>query len=121
MLATKAMIIGAILVPIALHPGAPVRADSCANDYVTIEAFHGTIMDIKPAPDPFPTADVYLSGPPPCARMWMQVTKRDAEKCRVGGNIEVHGLVTSDEENNTWQIGSANNEYMTLGDDFTCL
>jgi hypothetical protein len=119
-MSARLTLLAVLLSTIALHPSTSARADSCANDYVTIETFRGTIMDIKPAPEPFPTADIYLSGPPSCARMWMQVMKRDAQKCRVGGDIEVHGLVTSDEENNAWQIGSANNEYMTLGDDFTC-
>src|SRR5438445_10233857 len=114
MVAPKLTLLAAILSTITLHPSAPARADSCSNDYVTIETFRGTIMDIKPAPEPFQTADIYLSGPPPCARMWMQVMKRDAENCRVGGNIEVRGLVTSDEENNARQIGSATNEYMTF-------
>jgi|GraSoiStandDraft_57_1057295.scaffolds.fasta_scaffold224884_2 hypothetical protein len=120
MVTSKLVLVTSTLMAIALHQPAPARADSCANDYVTIETFRGIIMDIKPAPDPFPTADIYLSGPPPCARMWMQVMKSDAAKCRVGGAIAARGLVTSDEENNAWQIGSANNEYMTLGDDFTC-
>jgi hypothetical protein len=97
-----------------------VRADSCSNDYVTIETIRGTIMDIRPAPEPFPTADIYLSGPTPCARLWMQVLKSDAAQCRIGGGIAVRGVITSDEENHAWQIGSPENEYMTLGRDFTC-
>ena len=51
----------------------------------------------------------------------MQVLKGDAAQCHVGGEIEVRGVVTSDDENNAWEIGPVNNEYMTLGQDFTCL
>jgi hypothetical protein len=98
----------------------PVRAQSCVNDYITVETLRGTIIDIKPAPEPFKTADIYLSGPSPCERMWMQVLKIDAEKCRIGDSIEVTGVVTADAENNAWEIGPAKNDYMTLGDDFTC-
>ena len=120
MIPPKLIFLAAILSTLALHPSAPARADSCSNDYVTIETIRGTIMDIKPAPEPFPTADIYLSGPAPCARIWMQVLKTDAAQCHVGGNIDARGLITSDEENNAWEIGPANNEYMTLGQDFTC-
>ena len=68
MIPPKLTLIAAIFSTIALHPSKPARADSCSNDYVTVETIRGTIMDIKPAPEPFPTADIYLSGPPPCAR-----------------------------------------------------
>ncbi|HEX5282140.1 MAG TPA: hypothetical protein VFW28_18825 [Micropepsaceae bacterium] len=105
---------------LAAHPAQRAHAQSCADDAVTIETVRGTVMDIKLAPDPFPSADIYLSGPAPCAAMWMQVLKQDAEKCRVGGAIEVRGVVTSDAENNAWQIGPVDNQYMTFGQDFTC-
>jgi len=101
-------------------PGSPSRAQSCADDYLTIENIHGTIMAINPAPEPFQSADIDLTGPAPCTRMWMQVLKKDAVRCQVGGWIEVRGVVTADTENNSWEIGSSKNEYMTLGDDFTC-
>jgi hypothetical protein len=71
-------------------------------------------------PEPFQSADIDLTGPPPCTRMWMQVLKKDAARCHAGGWIEVRGVVTADTENNSWEIGSSKNEYMTLGDDFTC-
>ncbi len=96
------------------------QAQSCADDYVTIENISGTIIDIKPAPEPFRSADIFLSGPAPCTRMWMQVLKSDAEKCRIGGAIDVHGVITSDSENDAWQIGPVQNEYMTWDEDFTC-
>ena len=96
------------------------RAQSCQDDYVTIETIRGTIIDIKLAPEPFKTADIYFTGPLPCDRIWMQVFKADAARCQVGNMIEVKGVITSDQENNAWQIGSAKNEYMLLGDDFTC-
>ena len=108
------------LTAIAARPPEPARDGSCADDYVTIEHIRGTIIDIKPAPEPFQSADIYLSGPAPCTTMWMQALKRDAENCHVGGAVDARGLVTSDAENNAWQIGPVQNEYMTLGDDFTC-
>jgi hypothetical protein len=108
------------LTALAAHPPNDAQAQSCADDYVTIENIRGTIIDIVPAPEPFRSADIYLSGPAPCIRMWMQVLKSDAEKCRIGGAIEARGVVTSDSENNAWQIGPVQNDYMTLGDDFTC-
>ena len=98
----------------------PARAQSCADDYVTIETVRGVIIEIKPAPEPFKTADIFFSGPSPCDRMWMQVRKTDAERCRVGNGIEVTGVVTMDVENKSWEIGPTKNDYMTLGKDFTC-
>ena len=74
-------------------PGSPSRAQSCADDYLTIESVHGTIVSINPAPEPFQSADIDLSGPAPCTRMWMQVLKKDAARCHVGGSIEVRGVV----------------------------
>jgi len=109
-----------VLVVAGSVPAMPARAQSCSDDYVTIETIQGTIIDIKPAPEPFKTADIYLTGPARCARIWMQVLKTDAERCRAGGRIAVKGVITSDPENNSWQIGSEKNEYMRLGDDFTC-
>jgi len=102
------------------NPTPPPAERSCVDDYLTIESIRGTIIEIKPAPEPFHSADIYLTGPPPCDRMWMQVLKRDAARCRAGGRIEVKGIVTADVENNSWEIGPARNAYMTLGDDFTC-
>ena len=105
---------------LAAHRPNPGPAQACADDYVTIENIRGMIMDIKLAPEPFRTADIYLSGPAPCTRMWMQVRKSDSGKCRIGGIIEARGVVTSDSENSAWQIGPVKNDYMSLGDDFTC-
>jgi len=110
----------AVLIVGCAMPARLARAQSCQDDYVTIETIHGTVIDIKPAPEPFRTADIYLSGPTPCDRIWMQVFKTDASRCRIGDMIGVKGVITSDPENNAWQIGSAKNEYMLLGDDFTC-
>src|SRR5438105_15552151 len=110
MIPPKLTLIAALFSTIALHPAAPARADSCSNDYVTVETMRGTIIDIKPAPEPFPTADIYLSGPPACARIWMQVLKRDAAKCRVRGEVEVRGVDNSDDADNAWEIGSVNSE-----------
>ena len=111
---------GTALILACSSPGSPSRAQSCADDYLTIESVHGNIVSINPAPEPFQSADIDLTGPAPCTRMWMQVLKKDAERCHAGGWIEVRGVVTADTENNSWEIGSSKNEYMTLGDDFTC-
>ena len=108
------------LAALSAQPSTRAHGDSCADDFVTIETVRGTIIEIKPAPEPFRSADIFLSGPQPCTRMWMQVLKVDAEQCRIGGAVEARGVVTSDSENNAWQIGPVKNEYMTLGDDFTC-
>ena len=110
----------AVLILGCSMPARLARAQSCQDDYVTIETIRGVIIDIKPAPEPFKTADIYFTGPTPCARIWMQVFKTDAAQCRIGGTIEVKGLITSDVENDAWQIGSAKTEYMLLGDDYTC-
>ena len=112
--------IGTALILAGSSPSSPSRAQSCADDYVTIETIRGTIVAINPAPEPFQSADIDLTGPTPCTRMWMQVLKQDAERCHVGGSIEVKGVVTADPENHSWEIGPTKNEYMTLGDDFTC-
>ena len=109
-----------VAVILGSNPSAPASARSCADDYVTAETIRGTIIEIRPEPEPFLSADMYFSGPAPCTRMWMQVLKKDAEKCRVGDAIEVKGIVTSDAENNAWEIGPAKSEDVTLGDDFSC-
>jgi len=100
---------------------APPRA-ACADDYVTVETIRGTILEIKPAPEPFKTTDIHFSGPHPCEHMWMQVLKSDAASCRVGGTIEATGVVTADAEagDNNWDMGPTKNDYMTLGEDFHC-
>ena len=97
----------------------PLRA-ACADDYLTIETVRGIIIEIKPAPEPFKTSDIYFSGPPPCDRMWMQVLKTDASRCRVGRPMEATGVVTRDVENASWEIGPVESTYMTLGSDFHC-
>jgi hypothetical protein len=118
----------ALLVPalvLVAAPGAdPARAQyqrsACADDYLTIETVRGTILEIKPAPEPFKTADIFFTGPSPCDRMWMQVLKTDAERCRAGNDIQATGVVTMDVENMSWEIGPTKNDFMTLGQDFTC-
>jgi hypothetical protein len=104
-----AAFLAAVLVVGCAMPARLARAQSCQDDYVTIETIRGTIIDIKLAPEPFKTADIYLSGPTPCDRIWMQVFKTDAARCQVGNAIEVRGVITSDVENNAWQIGSPKN------------
>ena len=109
-----------VLAWLVFAPATPSRAQTCADDYLTIETVRGTILEIRLAPEPFKTADIYFTGPSPCDRMWMQVFKTDAVQCRVGAELEATGVITSDPENNAWQIGSAKNEYMLLGSDFRC-
>ena len=77
-------------------------------------------MDVKLAPEPFPSADIYLAGPERCRLMWMQILKVDAVHCRKGDRIEAKGVVTSDPESKAWQINPERNEYMRLNEDFTC-
>lgn len=101
-------------------PALPARAQSCSDDYTTVETVGGTILEINPAPEPFKTADILFSGPSRCDRIWMQVLKADAARCRIGGRIQATGVITMDTEANAWDIGPTKNEYMTLGQDFTC-
>src|SRR5882757_5436263 len=106
---------------LALRPArAQFQPTACADDYITIETVRGTILEIKPTPEPFKTADIFFSGPSPCDRMWMQVLKTDALRCHVGNAIEVTGVVTMDVENKSWEIGPTKNDFMTLGEDFRC-
>jgi hypothetical protein len=117
------LLVSALLFVIATGAApAPVTRAACADDYFTVETIHGTILEIKPAPEPFKTADIHFSGPPPCEQMWMQVLKTDAVPCRVGGTIEATGVVTMDAEagDNIWDMGPTKNDYMTLGEDFHC-
>ena len=111
---------GTALILACSSPGSPSRAQSCADDYLTIETIRGSIVSINPAPEPFRSADIDLTGPAPCTRMWMQVLKKDAQRCHVGGRIEGTGVVTADVENHSWEIGPTKNAFLTLGDDFTC-
>jgi hypothetical protein len=111
----------ALILALALTmPLGPVKAQSCVDDYLTIETIIGTIIDIQLAPEPFRSADIFIKGPAPCDRMWMQVLKMDADRCRIGDRVEAMGVVTSDPENNAWQINPVRNEYMLLGADFMC-
>jgi hypothetical protein len=95
-------------------------AQVCSDDYVTIETLTGTILSIDLAPEPFKSADIFIQGPDPCKRLWMQVLKSDARQCQVGDSVEAKGVITSDPENLAWQINPQLNEYMLLGKDFTC-
>lgn len=103
----------------ALWPD-PAAAQICNNDYVSVETVVGKILSIDPAPDPFVSADIFIAGPKPCSRLWMQVLKRDAVQCRVGDRIEARGYVTSDPDNDAWQINPERNDYMLLGADYRC-
>ena len=103
------------------YAAAPPRFHAqCSDDYLTVESVGGQIMDIVPAPEPFRSADIYMSGPKPCERMWMQVLKADAVRCRPGDHVEAKGVVTSDPDSDAWQINPERNEYMRFGEDFTC-
>ena len=112
--------IAAFVVAAVLLPAQPSRAQFCSDDYVTVDTIIGRILEIVPAPEPFKSADIFLSGPERCTRMWMQVLKQDALRCRVGDRVEAKGIVTSDPENSAWQINPEAGEYMLLGQDFTC-
>ncbi len=104
-----------------LPPVAPLARSVCSDDYVTIETVRGEILEIKPNPEPFPTADILFSGPPQCRHVWMQVMKSDAQQCRKGQTIVATGVVTADPERaESWNIESPRNGHMVLGDDFSC-
>jgi len=109
-----------IVLAAATVPPERVRAQSCADDYISVETIMGEIVEIKPAPEPFPTTDILLKGPDPCELMWLQALKTEAARCRVGDRIEARGVVTMDPENVTWEINSDKNDYMKFGQDFTC-
>ncbi|MSP95412.1 MAG: hypothetical protein EXR00_09090 [Alphaproteobacteria bacterium] len=99
---------------------APLASPQCSDDYVTVERVGGEIIEIQLAPEPFRSADIFMSGPPPCLRMWMQVLKIDARKCRLGDRVEAKGVITSDPDSSAWQINPEKNAYMRLNADFTC-
>ena len=114
-------VLGCLVVLVALGPHLPSHAQVvCSDDYVSIETVIGRIVEIDSAPDPFKSADIFIAGPPPCTRMWMQVLKVDAAQCRVGDRVEAKGIITSDPDNGAWQINPERNEYMLLNADFTC-
>lgn len=107
--------------PAAAQPrSAPLASPQCSDDYVTVERVAGEIIDIQFAPEPFRSADIFMSGPAPCLHMWMQVLKLDARKCRIGDRVEAKGIITSDSDSDAWQINPENNPYMLLNEDFTC-
>ena len=109
-----------IAAAVILMSPAAKSAQVCTDDYMTIDTFYGTILEIVPAPDPFSSADILLKGPDNCTPMWMQVLKRDAAQCRVGDRVEARGIIVSDPENNAWNINPERNPYMFIGQDFTC-
>ena len=96
------------------------KAQVCTDDYMTVDTFLGTILEIVPAPEPFLSADMLLKGPDNCSPMWMQVLKADAAQCRIGDRIEARGIIVSDPENNAWNINPERNMYMLLGQDYSC-
>ena len=59
-------------------PSTAASAQICTDDYMTVDTFYGTILEVVPAPDPFSSADILLKGPENCTPMWMQVLKSDA-------------------------------------------
>lgn len=108
------------VVALVLSSPSETRAQVCTDDYMTVDNFYGTILEIVPAPDPFVSADMLLKGPDNCTPMWMQVLKRDAALCRIGDKIEARGIIVSDPENDAWNINPERNLYMYLNQDFTC-
>ena len=97
---------GTALILVCSSPSSPSRAQSCADDYLTIETIRGTIVAINPAPEPFQSADIDLTGPAPCTRMWMQGPEKGCgtvPRWRLDRGVRV--VVTADTENNPWEIG----------------
>src|SRR5262245_4322398 len=100
---------------LCLDSASPVFAVAFSNDYVSVETITGLILSIDPAPDPFQSADIFIDGPSTCTRLWMQVLKKDALQCRPGDVIQAKGIITSDPDNDAWQINPERNDYMLLG------
>jgi hypothetical protein len=119
----RALIVGLLSVTgiaaCAPDPSAPT-AQTCTDDYMTIDTFRGTLRDVAAAPEPFSSADLILDGPKDCTPLLMQVLKSDAAQCRIGDSIEARGIIVSDPENNEWNINPERNTYMMLGQDWTC-
>lgn len=109
-----------VLLARAFAPSAAISAQVCTDDYMTVDTFYGTILEIVPAPDPFSSADILLKGPENCTPMWMQVLKSDAAQCRIGDRVEARGIIVSDPENHAWNINPERNTYMVLGQDWFC-
>jgi hypothetical protein len=99
---------------------APIEAQTCTEDYVTVETVYGTIVEIVPAPEPFVSTDIRLSVAAKCTPLWMQVLKSDAAHCQVGDRVEVRGIVIPDFETDSWTINPVAKMYMLLGQDFSC-
>jgi hypothetical protein len=99
---------------------ASIEAQTCSEDFVTIETVYGTIAEIVPAPDPFVSADIRLSVAAKCTPLWMQVLKSDAAQCLVGDRVEARGIVVTDSETESWTINPVAKMYMLLGQDFSC-
>ena len=117
------LILVLVFVVIAAHVfplSAAKSAQVCTDDYMTVDTFNGTILEVVPAPDPFSSADILLKGPENCTPMWMQVLKSDAAQCRIGDRVEARGIIVSDPENNAWNINPERNTYMLLGQDWFC-
>jgi hypothetical protein len=109
-----------VIVASACGPSTATKAQVCTDDYMTVETFYGTILEIVPAPDPFSSADILLKGPDNCTPLWMQVLKSEAAQCRIGDRVEARGIIVSDPENNAWNINPERNMYMLLGRDWSC-
>ena len=103
-----------------LAPSTATNAQVCTDDYMTVDTFYGTILEIVPAPDPFVSADMLLKGPENCTPMWMQALKSDTAQCRVGDRVEARGIIVSDPENKAWNINPERNMVMLLGQDYSC-
>ena len=101
-------------------PPAMTQAQVCTDDYMTVDTFYGTILEIVPAPEPFSSADMVLKGRANCTPLWMQVLKSDAAQCRIGDRVEARGIIVSDPENSAWNINPERNTYMVLGQDWAC-
>jgi hypothetical protein len=116
----KLVLFSLVIAARVVGPSTAAGAQVCTDDYMTVDTFYGTILEVVPAPDPFSSADILLKGAENCTPMWMQVLKSDAAQCRIGDRVEARGIIVSDPENNAWNINPERNTYMRLGQDWSC-
>jgi hypothetical protein len=110
----------AVLAAHLVFPSSPTTAQTCTDDYMTVDTISATILEIVPAPEPFASADMLLKGPDNCSPLWMQVLKADSAQCRIGDRVRARGIIVSDPENSAWNINPEGNRYMLLGQDYSC-
>jgi hypothetical protein len=125
-LAVRILFLAPILLVLAAGEPAPPREPflaaprGCAKSDFSVATVMGTVLRIVPEPEPFRAANIDIRLAGPCRRMWMEVLKRDAERCHVGDRIEARGMLTADPDSHAWQMNALNHPYMRLADDFRC-